>query len=283
MSGQAVLAAARGQLNNDLLWPFWVSHILYLSKLHSSTLEWWLYNRRAICSSAGRGLLHCGSNWTERREEETQMRSNSIPAPVLTARVLHLHSSPLSLCLDAFQSLWTKPVPLHVPPCMGCESSVERLLSLFYLSIHPSLTPLLLAPLLPVPSHWQSSFSSPSIILAHKTWGGELAGCVFRAGYTAMGALTRTNAIHASHLLARSHEKGWPRQAFMGHTTKAHHSSSSRAARSGRIWVRPASCQLLASRSGMVASLRKTQLHASWEELARGSLMSENLPQVVLH
>lgn len=112
-----------------------------------------------------------------------------------------------------FSASETNLFPFTSPPCMGCESSVERLLSLFYLSIHPSLPPLLLAPLLSSLSLFPlaEQFSSPSIILAHKTWGGGLAGCVFRAGYTAMGALTRTNAIHASHLLARSYEKGWPR------------------------------------------------------------------------
>lgn len=93
------------------------------------------------------------------------MRSNSIPAPVLTARVLHLHSSALTLCLDPFQSLWAKPVPLHIPSCTGCESSVERRPCLFYLSIHPSLTPFLLAPLLPVPLHWQSR-----VLLLQSSW-----------------------------------------------------------------------------------------------------------------
>lgn len=93
------------------------------------------------------------------------MRSNSIPAPVLTARVLHLHSSTLSLCLVSFQSLWAKPVPLHIPSCTRRESSVERLLCLFYLSIHPSVTPLLLAPLLPVSLYWQSSF-----LLLQSSW-----------------------------------------------------------------------------------------------------------------
>lgn len=142
------------------------------------------------------------------------MRSNSNPAPVLTARVLHLHSSAPSLCLHPFQPHWAKPVPLHIPSCTGRESSVEWLLCLFYLSIHPSLTPLLSFSLLSSLSLFLlvEKFSSPSIILAHKMWGGGQEGYLFRAGYTAMGALTRINAIHATHLLARSYEKGWPQQ-----------------------------------------------------------------------
>lgn len=55
------------------------------------------------------------------------------------------------------------------------------------------------------------SFSSLSIIFTHKTLGGGQAGWVFRAGYTAMGALTRINAIHTPHLLTRAYEKGRPR------------------------------------------------------------------------
>lgn len=81
------------------------------------------------------------------------------------------------------------------------------------LSVHPSISdtsPSRSSP--PCPFLLAKQFSSSSIILAHKTWGGGLEGCVFRAGYTAMGALTWTNAIHAAHLLARSYEKGWPRQ-----------------------------------------------------------------------
>lgn len=138
------------------------------------------------------------------------MRSNSIPVPVLTARVLHLHSSCVSLCLDAFSPSepnlfpFTSLLAWDVSPLWnGC------CLCFVCPSIHPSIR---LRRLSSLAFQLAGHFSFPSIILAHKTSGGGRPGCVFRAGYTAMGALTRTNAIHAPHLLARSYEKGWPRQ-----------------------------------------------------------------------
>lgn len=91
------------------------------------------------------------------------MRSNSIPAAVLTARVLHLHSSAVPHCLNAFQSLWTKPVLHHVPSCWGCEPSVQRLLSVFYLTIHPSIHPSLTPH--PQSFHWQGRF-----LLLQSSW-----------------------------------------------------------------------------------------------------------------
>lgn len=91
--------------------------------------------------------------------------------------------------------------------------------------------------------------------MAHKTWGGGLAGCVFRAGYTAMGALTRTNAIHASHLLARSYEKGWPRQPLWNtqQWTIIHQAAEHRGvAEFGFILLALSCLRFLASRLGMV-------------------------------
>lgn len=59
-----------------------------------------------------------------------------------------------------------------------------------------------------------------------------------------MGALTRTNAIHAPHLLARSYEKGWPRQPLWNMQQRAiiHQAAQQRGV--AEVEVRPASCQL---------------------------------------
>lgn len=85
------------------------------------------------------------------------MRSNSIPAPVLTAKVLHLHSSPLCLCLDSFGSSETNLFPLICllawdasPLWSGC------CLCFICPSIHPFLTPRS-ASLLPVPPSSEST------------------------------------------------------------------------------------------------------------------------------
>lgn len=72
-----------------------------------------------------------------------------------------------------------------------------------------------------------------------------------------MGALTRTNAIHAPHLLARSHEKGGVcvrvcggcgvggvAAAFMKDATKGRHSSGSQRQNFGPGPARAVSCTL---------------------------------------
>lgn len=100
-----------------------------------------------------------------------------------------------------------------------------------------------------------------TFLLLQSSWlinlaGGGRAGCVFRAGYPAMGALTRTNAIHAPHLLARSHEKGGVRMcvcevggrgvvaAFMKDATKGRHSSGGQRQSFGPGPTRAVSCTL---------------------------------------
>lgn len=119
-----------------------------------------------------------------------------------------------------------------MPPCMGCQSSVERLLSLFYLSIHPSVpdTSICLSAPRP-PLQREYTFLFLRSFLAHKTCGGGLTGCVFRVGYTAMCALTWTNAILATHLPARSYEKTWSRNSLRLSQQRAiiHHTAKQRA------------------------------------------------------
>lgn len=171
------------------------------------------------------------------------MRSNSIPAAVLTARVLHLYSSAFPLCLNAFQPLWTKPVLHHVPSLWGYEPSVKRLLSLFYPTIHPSVHPSI--PNTSPPSfHWRGRFllfqsSSPIKLweegeqaefsgLATLLWGHWLGLMLFTPHICSPGPMKRDG--HGIFYGARN--KG---PSFIGQRERR---------RASKCWVHHGSCQL---------------------------------------
>lgn len=193
--------------------PFSFSCAVSINNCIAPLASEWLSNQMAICSSAGTAPPHCDSNWTERREQETDsvMTLEKWDLTPSQQQCWQPESSTSILLLPPF--VWMLFSPSE-PNLFSIASLLAGVMSplfsgcclcFIWPSIHPSISNTSSST-----SRLTGLFSFLSIIFAHKTLGGGWAGWVFRAGYTAMGALTRTNAIHTPHLLTRPYEKGQP-------------------------------------------------------------------------